>query len=86
MNKDEATIKINPIDDIQFVLEDSGCYNEEIEAMKTAGTYDAFIHKVYNAIDWSKELPVALQCERLLRVAFLLQADDYIEAYLSYLE
>ena len=33
MNKDEATIKINPIDDIQFVLEDSGCYNEEIEAM-----------------------------------------------------
>lgn len=23
MNKDEATIKINPIDDIQFVLEDS---------------------------------------------------------------
>lgn len=53
MNKDEATIKINPIDDIQFVLEDSGCHNEEIEAMKTAGTYDAFIHKVYNAIDWS---------------------------------
>ena len=33
-----------------------------------------------------KELPVALQCERLLRVAFLLQADNYIEAYLSYLE
>lgn len=53
MNKDEATIKINPIDDIQFVLEDSGCHNEEIEAMKTAGTYDAFIHKVYNVIDWS---------------------------------
>ena len=51
MNKDEATIKINPIDDIQFVLEDSGCHNEEIEVMKTAGTYD--IHKVYNAIDWS---------------------------------
>ena len=53
MNENEATIKVNPIDDIQFALEDSGCYNEEIEAMKTAGTYDAFIHKVYNAIDWS---------------------------------
>ena len=53
MDENEATSKVNPIDDIQFVLEDSGCYNEEIEAMKTAGTYDAFIHKVYNAIDWS---------------------------------
>ena len=56
MNENEATIKVNPTDDIQFVLEDSGCYNEEIEAMKTAGTYDAFIHKVYNAIDWSMAL------------------------------
>lgn len=30
MNENEATIKVNPIDDIQFVLEDSGCHNEEI--------------------------------------------------------
>ena len=41
MNKTVPTIEMNPIDDIQHLLEESGCYESEIEMMKTAGTYDA---------------------------------------------
>lgn len=42
MNEYEATIQINPTDDIKFILEESGCYESEIEMMKAGGTYDAF--------------------------------------------
>ena len=52
MNKTVPTIEMNPIDDIQHLLEESGCYESEIEMMKTAGTYDAFVRKVHDAIDW----------------------------------
>lgn len=52
MNKTVPTIEINPIDDIQHQLEESGCYESEIEIMKAAGTYDAFVRKVHDAIDW----------------------------------
>lgn len=30
-----------------------GCYESEIEMMKAGGTYDAFVKRVYDAIDWS---------------------------------
>ena len=40
-------------DDIKFILEESGCYESEIEMMKAGGTYDAFVKRVYDAIDWS---------------------------------
>lgn len=53
MNEYEATIQINPTDDIKFILEESGCYESEIEMMKAGGTYDAFVKRVYDAIDWS---------------------------------
>lgn len=53
MNKTVPTIEMNPIDDIQHLLEESGCYESEIEMMKTAGTYDAFVRRVHDAIDWS---------------------------------
>ena len=53
MNEYEATVKINPTDDIKFMLEDSGCYESEIEIMKAGGTYDAFVKRVYETIDWS---------------------------------
>ena len=43
MNEYEATIQINPTDDIKFMLEESGCYESEIEMMKAGGTYDAFV-------------------------------------------
>ena len=46
MNEYEATIQINPTDDIKFIL--------EIEMMKAGGTYDAFVKRVYDAIDWSR--------------------------------
>ncbi len=55
MNKTELTIltiEMNPIDDIQHQLEESGCYESEIEMMKAAGTYDAFVCKVHDSIDW----------------------------------
>lgn len=53
MNKTVPTIELNPIDDIQHQLEESGCYESEIEMMKAGGTYDAFVKRVYDAIDWS---------------------------------
>lgn len=31
MNEYEATIQINPTDDIKFILEEPGCYESEIE-------------------------------------------------------
>ena len=52
MNKTVPTIEMNPIDDIQHLLEESGCYESEIEMMKTAVTYDVFVRKVHDAIDW----------------------------------
>ena len=52
MNKTVPTIEMNPTDDIQHLLEESGCYESEIEMMKTAGTYDVFVRKVHDAIDW----------------------------------
>lgn len=52
MNEYEATVKINPSDDIKFMLEESGCYESEIEMMKARGTYDAFVKRVYETIDW----------------------------------
>ena len=52
LNKTVPTIEMNPIDDIQHLLEESGCYESEVEMMKTAGTYDAFVRKVHDAIDW----------------------------------
>ena len=51
MNEYEATIQINPTDDIKFILEESGCYESEIEMMKAGGTYDAFVKRVHDAID-----------------------------------
>lgn len=53
MNEYEAAIPINPTDDIKFILEEPGCYESEIEMMKAGGTYDAFVKRVYDAIDWS---------------------------------
>ena len=53
MNKTVPTIELNPIDDIQHQLEESGCYESEIKMMKAGGTYDAFVKRVYDAIDWS---------------------------------
>lgn len=53
MNEYEATIQINPTDDIKFILEEPGCYESEIEMMKAGGTYDAFVKRVYETIDWS---------------------------------
>lgn len=53
MNEYEATIQINPTDDIKFILEEPGCYESEIEMMKAGGNYDAFVKRVYDAIDWS---------------------------------
>lgn len=53
MNKTVPTIELNPIDDIQHQLEESGCYESEIEMMKAGGIYDAFVKRVYDAIDWS---------------------------------
>lgn len=41
MNEYEATIQINPTDDIKFILEEPGCYESEIEMMKAGGTYVA---------------------------------------------
>lgn len=35
------------------MLEESGCYESEIEMMKASGTYDAFVKRVYETIDWS---------------------------------
>ena len=52
MNEYEATVKINPSDDIKFMLEESGCYESEIEMMKASGTYDVFVKRVYETIDW----------------------------------
>lgn len=53
MNEYEATVKINPNDDIKFMLDESGCYESEIKMMKANGTYDAFVKSVYETIDWS---------------------------------
>lgn len=53
MNKTVPTIELNPIDDIQHQPEESGCYESEIEMMKAGATYDAFVKRVYDAIDWS---------------------------------
>lgn len=53
MNKTVPTIELSPTDDIKFILEESGCYESEIEMMKAGGTYDAFVKRVYDAIDWS---------------------------------
>lgn len=53
MNEYEATIQINPTDDIKFILEESGCYESQIEMMKAGGTYDVFVKRVHDAIDWS---------------------------------
>ena len=52
MNKTVPTIEMNPIDDIQHLLEESGCYESEVEMMKTAGTYDAFVRKGSDEEDW----------------------------------
>lgn len=55
MNEYEATIQINPTDDIKFILEEPGCYESEIEMMKAGGTYDAFVKRVYDAY-WKRAL------------------------------
>ena len=62
MNEYEATIQINPTDDIKFILEEPGCYESEIEMMKAGGTYDAFVKRVYDAdrkssLNSSHEIP-----------------------------
>lgn len=44
--------EMNPEDDILHFLEDSGCYDAEIERMTADGTYDDFVHKVKERIDW----------------------------------
>lgn len=36
----------------EHMLEESGCYESEVEMMKTARTYDVFVRKVHDAIDW----------------------------------
>ena len=57
MNEYEATIQINPTDDIKFMLEESGCYESEIEMMKAGGTYDAFVKSskiTATSKDWPK--------------------------------
>lgn len=64
MNEYEATIQINPTDDIKFILEESGCYESEIEMMKAGGTYDAFVKRVYDA--------KFLSCSVPLRINFLI--------------
>lgn len=52
MNHCKSTFNLNPTDDIMFMLEESGCYESEIEMMKAGGTYDAFVKRVYETIDW----------------------------------
>lgn len=67
MNEYEATIQINPTDDIKFMLEESGCYESEIEMMKAGGTYDAFVKRVHDAIDWSHLFERMAQITSLVR-------------------
>ena len=53
MNEYEAVVKFNPIDDIKYKLDWLSNYNPDVEIMKANGTYEAFVKKVYDTIDWS---------------------------------
>ena len=50
--EDIYSVEVNPEDDIRHYIEDSGCYEAEIEQMIAGDKYDAFIDKVKNYIDW----------------------------------
>ena len=76
MNEYEATIQINPTDDIKFILEESGCYESEIEMMKAGGTYDAFVKRVYDAIDWSNLFERMAQMENVTITANIYKLSD----------
>lgn len=46
------SVEVNPEDDIRYYIENSGCYEAEVEQMIAEDKYDAFIDKVKNYIDW----------------------------------
>lgn len=50
---DYPIVEVNPEDDIKYVLEESGAYDEEIKRMTENGTYEEFVRKVKEHIDWN---------------------------------
>ena len=52
-----------PEDDIKYVLEESGAYDEEIERMTENGTYEEFVRKVKEHIDWNNLQGRMIQAE-----------------------
>lgn len=53
LGTDYPIVEVNPEDDIKYVLEESGAYDEEIERMTENGTYEEFVRKVKEHIDWN---------------------------------
>lgn len=51
----------NPIQ--KYVLEESGAYDKEIERMTENGTYEEFIRKVKERIDWNNLQGRMIQAE-----------------------
>lgn len=53
LGTDYPIVEVNPEDDIKYVLEESGAYDEETERMTENGTYEEFVRKVKERIDWN---------------------------------
>lgn len=63
LGTDYPIVEVNPEDDIKYVLEESGAYDEEIERMTENGTYEEFIRKVKERIDWNNLQGRMIQAE-----------------------
>lgn len=63
LGTDYPIVEVNPEDDIKYVLEESGAYDEEIERMTENGTYEEFIRKVKEHIDWNNLQGRMIQAE-----------------------
>lgn len=74
MNEYEAVVKFNPIDDIKYKLDWLSNYNPDVEIMKANGTYEAFVKKVYDTIDW----PHLLACMTKTKDDYITKAIDAV--------
>lgn len=63
LGTDYPIVEVNPEDDIKYVLEESGAYDEEIERMTENGTYEEFVRKVKEHIDWNNLQGRMIQAE-----------------------
>lgn len=63
LGTDYPIVEVNPEDDIKYVLEESGAYDEEIKRMTENGTYEEFVRKVKEHIDWNNLQGRMIQAE-----------------------